>query len=324
MELALYFTAVPQIDDLEEAIRPLPLDGIPGFVAEVLSRDEYGAEEYLANGLATTFLAQPPVPLELGRLYFGQEFCEHLIPSADEAREAYFLACQLDLSFTYTTGYVTAAGLERTLANVGALAAERQDLEVVVNDWGVLRVLRREFPACRPVLGRLLTKQPRLSRYTDHAPPMLRSGIRAAAEDVHAHQIEALRETDLGLPLYADLLRHHGVTRIDLDPTPQGLDPAALPAGFGFSLYAPWTCAATSRTCRTAALVDRRRESAVVAAPCPGPCRHANRNRTGVRTAQPVLLRGNSAFAYNLTYVPRYLDGLLPVDRLVFEPYIPL
>jgi len=32
----------------------------------------------------------------------------------------------------------------------------------------------------------------------------------------------------------------------------------------------------------------------------------------------------NQFLAYNLTYIPNYLDGALPVDRFVFEPYIPL
>ncbi len=324
MELAVYLTDPAGLEHLEEALQPLAMDGIPGFISSVLSLGQYGLEEYIANGMATTFLGESPIPLELGRLYFGQEFCEFLIPTPEEVVQAFFTACQMGWEFTYTTGYVTAAGLERTVANLAALASECPSAEVVVNDWGVLRVLGRDFPSLRPVLGRLLVKQPRLSRYVTERPPVLRTGIQAPLAEIQSRQIAALRETNLGIAAYADLLRRHGVARVDLDPVPQGLAPEALPQGVALSLYAPWTCAAASRTCRTAAVADPRRQTAMPGSPCSGPCREVNRNRVGVACVQPILLRGNSAFVYNLTYVANYLDGSLPVDRLVFEPYIPL
>jgi hypothetical protein len=324
MELAVYFSRLHHVENLEEAMRPLDTRETPGFIAGAISREANGCPEGVANGLATTYLAEAEIPLDPGRLYFGQEFCEYLIPTPDEVRQAYFMACQMGWEFTYVTGYVTAAGLARTMANVAALADECRDLEVLINDWGVLRLLRRDFPDCQPVLGRLLTKQLRLSRYTKQMPPFFSHGIQTPQEEIRPHQIEAIRETNLGIPAYARLLRQNGIARADLDPVPQGLAPEAVPPGYALSVYAPWTCAAASRTCRTAAVADPTRQSAIPDRPCSRPCQHLNRDLQMGTFDHTVFLRGNSAFSYNMTYIAPYVSGQLPVDRLVFQPYIPI
>jgi hypothetical protein len=324
MELALYVSQLRHLENLEEAMRPVDAMEIPGVVSGALLEDANGLQEGIVNALATTFLSQAEIELDLGRLYFGQEFCECLIPEPDEVRHAYYFARQMGWEFTYTTGYVTATGLAKTMANVAMLAEEDASTEILVNDWGVLRRLRTEYPNCRPVLGRLLTKQPRLARYTDKLPPFLERGIQTPEEEIRPHQIAALRETNLGISAYADLLRRQGVTRADLDPVPQGLSREAIPSDFALSIYAPWSCAATSRTCRTAAIADPRRQSAIPDTACTKPCRHLNRELEANTFDQTLQLRGNSAFSYNLTYIARYLNNRLPVDRLVFQPYIPI
>ena len=53
--------------------------------------------------------------------------------------------------------------------------------EVVVNDWGVLRLVRREFPGLRPVLGRLMNKMmrdPRVAPFYSGGPDDARPGRR--------------------------------------------------------------------------------------------------------------------------------------------------
>lgn len=88
------------------------------------------------------------------RAYLGSEFCQNKLPSA-----AAFLA--LEKSFggpvTLVTPLLTDAGLDRAAALVKKLSASRRrgPLEVVVNDWGLLRLLKRN-KAAAPVLGRLL------------------------------------------------------------------------------------------------------------------------------------------------------------------------
>ena len=54
------------------------------------------------------------------------------------------------------------------------LAREMPEAEVVFNEWGVLRVLRTDYPALKPVMGRLLNRMkrgPRLMGVIDRLPP---------------------------------------------------------------------------------------------------------------------------------------------------------
>ncbi len=59
------------------------------------------------------------------------------------------------------TPFVTNRGLEQLEELLPVLAQTLPDAEVVVNDWGVLQLLRSEYPELKPVLGRLLNKSKR-------------------------------------------------------------------------------------------------------------------------------------------------------------------
>ncbi|MCM2266998.1 MAG: hypothetical protein NDI60_04405 [Elusimicrobiales bacterium] len=88
------------------------------------------------------------------RVYIGSEFCQNKLPSA-----AAFL--RLEKLFkgpvTLATPLLTDGGLDQALALIKKLAAakRKKPLEVVVNDWGLLRLLKKN-KLVRPVLGRLL------------------------------------------------------------------------------------------------------------------------------------------------------------------------
>src|SRR5437867_3594050 len=77
--------------------------------------------------------------------------------------------------------YVTDRGLARPRPLLEAAASERgEGTEVVVNDWGVLRLVRREFPGLRPVLGRLMNKMmrdPRVAPFYSGGPDDARRAL---------------------------------------------------------------------------------------------------------------------------------------------------
>lgn len=109
-----------------------------------------------AISLSVTELAglKPAALKGYDRVYLGSEFCQNKLPTA-----AAFL--KLEKLFggpvTLVTPLLTDGGLDQAAALVKALCAvkRRRPLEVVVNDWGLLRLLKRN-KAARPVLGRLL------------------------------------------------------------------------------------------------------------------------------------------------------------------------
>lgn len=324
MELAVYFTQIKHVIDLEEALRPVEIERLPGFLWTAMF-DDMNAVEYATHAMTMKWLEKIyEQGGELSRLYFGQEFCQHLIPSPEEVLQAAFAARQLGWQFTYVTGSVTDAGLDRTTANLEALNEADLTCEVTVNDWGVLRRLHQEFPEFSTTIGRLLLRQQRLARFADVVSrPVNTRGIQAPESTVRANQCQVLRSTNISNPAYRKRLIDSGVQRLDVDVVPQGMDLPADAWGFGVSCYYPWTYITGGRNCLTAALDDPVRQHVVVDGPCSRPCREFNRT-LNESTKPSIVQRGNTIFVVNQDYATPYLDGTIPIDRIVLEPYLPV
>ena len=147
------------------------------------------------------------------RLYFGNEFCQRLLPQPGELDAALAWAQARRMAFTLVTPYVSGEALSALDVLFQRLArCAEASFEVVVNDWGVLHLLTegRWKGAFIPVLGRLLTKQRR-----DPRIPILRSLPEAARQHLKSANIDA--------PPLSDFLRSRGIERVELDNPPQGL-----------------------------------------------------------------------------------------------------
>src|SRR2546426_719868 len=79
------------------------------------------------------------------RCAYGNEFCEHLIPSPRQLEAVVAAARDHEMGLTFLTPYVTDAGIA-LLRPLFELLSINGESEVVFNDWGVLNLLRREFP----------------------------------------------------------------------------------------------------------------------------------------------------------------------------------
>ena len=98
---------------------------------------------------------------EYGRIYFGNEFCEKLIPAVAEVEKVRDYCKKNKTGFSLVTPYVTDAGMAKLDKLFSFLLGNGESCEVIVNDYGVLSLINEEYPVLRPVLGRLLTKQKR-------------------------------------------------------------------------------------------------------------------------------------------------------------------
>lgn len=327
MDIALYFANTESLFDVEEALQNLNLRDIPSFISATLLWDNPSAREYFGNPIALETLEQLQADGHtISRLYFGQEFCEQLIPSADDLARAHSFARQLEWDFTYVTGYVTDAGLAKVKQNLSRLLDIDDCAEVVVNDWGVLRLLSREFPSLKPVLGRLLVKQKRLCRYTStlHLPPVNLRGLSSDEGKIRDNQFPALAALSIAGEEYRAELHRLGVRRVDLDIVPQAVVIRPDEWALSFSCYFPWAYVSGGRNCLTAASVAPRRRYVVLDKPCPRPCRTINHAVPLLDYPESTVQRGNSVFVFTKEYAGMYLDGTIPVDRVVFEPYIPI
>jgi hypothetical protein len=258
--------------------------------------------------------------VQFTRCAFGTEFCEHLLPSAESLAASLSAARTRGLEFTLLTPYVTDAGIRQLR---GLFDAAPEGTEVVFNDWGVLNVLRREFPGLVPVQGRLLHKSLRDPRV------MGVYGETPAAGRAAAATLDALRRSNLECASYTGLLERLGVSGVEMDNLPQG---AVYDSRLPVAVYLPFGFISTSRVCMAAGLHYRKGDKFQPGAPCRHQCQthlveYTYTNSPFQNSNQKFHLKGNTYF---YTHTEPMLESLFEqtaagrVHRLVFQPRVPM
>ena len=252
------------------------------------------------------------------RIYFGVEFCQHLLPTERDVRAAAGLCRERDLGLTLVTPYGTDAllpKLERLLE-----AADAPDLEVLVSDWGVLQSLQDGSSSGRPVLGRLLNRMIRDPR----VPAVERSHLGGDPPP------DSWRLSSLGSRSFRALLDRLGVERVESDVPPQGLHPLAGD-GPRVSVWLPFGAVASGRICSAHALGRPAEERFVPPDRCEAPCRRFEatlRPPWLQEQATRLLLKGNTHFYRlddtGLQAALAWARGDAAVDRIVACPDLPM
>src|SRR5262249_12755118 len=165
------------------------------------------------------------------------------------------------LAFTLLTPYVSNEGVSALRPLFATLAGNRGG-EVVFNDWGVLNLLRREFPALTPLQGRLLNKSLRDPRVT----------TMYASAPAPATTLSVLQRSNLDCESYTRLLMALGVNTIEMDNLPQGNDLGFADSGMRVNVYLPFGFISTSRICMAAGLHYRKQDKFQPGAPCRHEC----------------------------------------------------
>lgn len=175
-----------------------------------------------------------PEHCKVSHLYFGSEFCEHLLPDAAALEQALAIARQRALRLVLATPVANDALLDRLAGLLPLLPA---DSEVLANDWGVASFVHGRFPALRLIAGRQLSKtikDPRLpgEQWTQLYP----AGFRAGRQ---------LR-----------ILHSLGIERIELDVPPFAGAGAFSVPGIEVGLHAPYAYVAKGRLCKVGSLAQ--------------------------------------------------------------------
>ena len=241
------------------------------------------------------------------RVYFGNEFCERLLPSTETLSGVRQEIADRKLDFTLVTPYVTDAGIQKVARLLETLPS---GTEVVFNDWGVLRIIRQNFPALQLVQGRLLTKLkrgPRIAHFLDKLPP-----------DALHH----LRSTNLGVPAYQQFLKKHTINRVELDNPIQGLDLEGVPADLKLSLYIPFAYVSTTRFCLVANCDIPEKKGVIGVFPCHQECQKYTFYLNNPVMTTLLIRKGNTLFFKN-TKLPPDLKKTT-IDRIVIQPEIPM
>jgi len=233
---------------------------------------------------------------DYSRLYFGNEFCENLLPNV-------FLLKKIiskTKNFTLVTPYMTDKGIEKTKKLLKLL--KNKDFEVVFNDYGILESINENN--LTPILGRILTRQKRGPRIMNMLNKLPKNAIRY------------FRKTHVELEHFQDFLLKNNIKRIEFDNVLQGIDMKF--SKLKTSLYVPYVYVSTTRLClaNNSESISKRKEISITQ--CNRECAKYTFELNHKTIPTIIYLKGNTQF-YENKKIPK--KGF---DRLIIQPRIPI
>jgi len=269
------------------------------------------------------------------RLYFGNEFCERLIPSLASVEEAVVYVKKHKLELSLVTPYITNDGLAKIEALFVLLKKKGISCEIVFNDWGTLNLIGQRYPNFKPVLGRLLTKQKRgptvirlLQRKSKRYIMPDRRGNPSSTRIIIEKKLPLSLDpyykgaNAASVPIIQQFLLSQGISRIELDNTQQGLLLELARGKISASVYFPYVYISTTFFCPSAGC-DAKRKSFLKNKPCSRQCQRyifTLRNRSFHKV---IFLKGNTHFYKNSKISYKAL-AKIGVNRVVYEPRLPV
>ncbi len=255
------------------------------------------------------------------RIYFGIEVCETLIPSLEELKKAIQIAQEKEMDFTFVTPYVGPKGIAK-LHVLFEYLNTLENIEVVINDFGVLHLLEKNYQNLIPTLGRLLIKMKRDPRYTYTEYDILEDVVKNPSKIIK-NQRQVLQENSLDIEEYKDFLKEKGITRVGVDMTRQGINDKKFKKwGFPIDFYWPWTYITSGRNCNIAGHIQKAKEIHPTDEPCFKQCKMYEFNFTSDKKTFPTVQRGTAIWMNSFTLYEEYFKK--PFGRLIYQPYIPV
>jgi hypothetical protein len=257
---------------------------------------------------------------EATRIYFGNEFCEHLAPGPREILGALDRARRLGLALSLVLPYAGPSAFARIAEVLETVAAAAPGTEIVANDWGVLRRAAADARLV-PVMGRCLYRVLRDPRLPLHVGPELPAAARDSLRGGGALRSAA----------FADLRARLRIARIEIDVPPLGLpDEACFPPDLPLSIYVPFGFVASGRVCVFASIHRPSGAGRFAPGTCRRQCRTARIRLEAPATmagSQELVLAGNTVFYRHdaaLEEVAAAALDRLPIDRVVHQSEPPM
>ena len=262
---------------------------------------------------------------EYQRIYWGIEFCQNLIPNLRDTEKILRITKQNNLGFTLVTPFVTERGLIRMKEIFKWLKKQKvKNLELVVNDWGILGCLHTEFNGLFEIaLGRLLVRQqrdPAIKRVLEKQLPFAVKG-KDGKISIIMHRPpskeyqKGIKASYTNSPLLQDFLSKFNIGRVELNNLIQGLNLEGI--RFKKSLYTPFVNISTTRFCPMETRFQKIHRINV----CHRECQRYYdilRNRA---IPKIIYKRGNTTFYKNPVKL-RKIEKT-GIDRLIFQPELP-
>ncbi|MDA7494833.1 hypothetical protein N8455_00665 [Candidatus Gracilibacteria bacterium] len=278
-------------------------------------------------------------------IYYGSDNCEYLAAYKHEIEKAIEKFQEFNKkypphtlrTFTFVTPYVgdTMLGkLEESLEYLHNLNI-KNPIEVVVNDFGVLRLVEKKYTNLKPVFGRVIhkiLKTPLIDTFGYEAHP---AGEKiknkseqeklALRDEIVKWQMKFYNSAEVSLGIFQKFLDKYNVERVTLDfmeKREQLFDNDRF-AEVGVDLYYPWALIFTGRLCDTSAIENPSRGMYATDDICPRSCNRYDVHYKIKTSGYNMLQRGNAGYRseLNLDFLPEaFIKN--QSNRLVFAPFV--
>lgn len=200
--------------------------------------------------------------IKFSGVYFGQEFCSEMIPRLDDIKNVDYFCSLNNFDFVYVTGPTGQKDIKKIKKNLEYINKRNKKTEVVINEWGILKIINMEFHNLIPVLGRLLIKNRRMAHF-DSIPRPSSHDIDTLIDKIELTQLGVLSKTNLNVKEYVDFLKDFNISRVCLDIVRTGLNLKHI-KDFKIDIYASYAYITGGRLCRLAGIFEPERKRYVL------------------------------------------------------------
>ena len=235
---------------------------------------------------------------KIWRIYVGDEFCFHRLPTVSEMRGFCQFSEEHDVKMTFLTPPMTDWELEKCSSLFACLENDCLGAEVVANDPGVLWHLKKTHSGLPLAAGRLFNKGFKDPRFSDQGK----------ADTISLSVRQALDESTFCHTAFLDHLIRIGVSRIEEDLMPYGKGFTPSQGKMNVSVYFPFGIVTCGRICQMAAQERRGRKKYLISGQCEKPCLYQTLELEHERFQYRLFQNGNTIY---YLYSPAMLSDLL-------------
>ena len=247
--------------------------------------------------------------LKPDRIYLGDEFCVHRLPTSAQLRDFIDISRERQLGISLLTPSLTDRELEKTMDLVAILQDGAVDFEVVVNDFGFLHYLRKSQPSIPLSAGRLLDLGPKDPRQT------------CDSQNQTAYPDATFRgaERTFDQSALKNFFRNLGICRLERDLLPSFSETRPQSEYFASTIYFPYGYYTTGRTCWTATFEQNDENKYLPVHGCKAPCDRLQFDISIDQVPLSLSLIGNTCFfLYPLAQTERLIQNNC---RLVYQGF---
>jgi len=252
-------------------------------------KDEYLSENYIED--------HELFKNDIRRVYIGNEFCHNLFPETSLLLKMMDRAESKNLNITLCFTYMRDCLIEKTKETINKVyrwcLEHKKQIEIVINDWGMLELLKDKLDYIKICLGVLLNKRKKDPRY------IYKKG--------YEENKDLIAENSLNSSIFRNFLKENGIERYEYENC--GYRMKIAPGNH--SIHMPFYVTNTSQYC-----------------PLYSMCKYQNRGKQELVIKCPKYCR-DYIFSYpkHLKMVGRYnslfaFDDTLLKDRKKLEYYL--